>query len=291
MANNMYNPWHGCHKISEGCRNCYMYFLDKEHGIETPSDQVVRNKSGFLLPIEKRRDGSFKIQPGGKVNLCRTSDFFVEDADPWRKQVWSMVKYRSDLIWDILTKRPERFAECLPDDWGDGYENVLLGVTTENQEAADRRIPILLNTPAKHKYINCAPFIGPVTLPENLSGIDHIGCGGENYDGCRICKEEWVRNLSDQCRNLGIAFCFYETGTCYEKDGIVYTMKTKAVQSRQAYLSGLSHGGAPAKPFLLKTVDGVPMEPDTPVFYGKNCSTCENRPVCHGCRYCGKCKP
>lgn len=285
----MYNPWHGCHKISEGCRNCYMYYLDRQHGIETPSNRVVKNKSGFLLPVERKKDGSFKIPPGTKVNLCRTSDFMVEDADPWREQVWSMMKYRSDLLWDVLTKRPERLKTCLPNDWNDGYSNVILGITAENQEAADRRIPVLVNTPAKHKYVNCAPFIGGITLPHDLTGIEQIGCGGENYDGCRICKEEWVASLSRQCLERQISFCFYETGTCYEKDGIMYKIKDKRTQSEQAHLSGLSHNAGKPIKYDLKNIDGTPLSQAKPVFYGKNCPACGNRPMCAGCAACGKC--
>lgn len=285
----MYNPWHGCHKVSEGCRNCYMYYLDGKHGITTPSNQVVKNKSGFMLPIERGKNGKFRIPPGSWVNLCRTSDFFVRDADPWRTEVWSFIKYRKDLIWDILTKRPERFANCLPDDWDDGYENVLLGVTAEDQDAADRRIPILLNTPAKHKYVNCAPFIGPITLPNDLPGIDHVGCGGENYDGCRICKEEWVRSLSDQCRGLDVTFCFYETGTEYEKDKMTYHIPDKRTQSEQAWLSGLSYTSSKEKPYVLRLVDGTPLSQPPRVFYNKSCGTCGNRVICAGCAACGKC--
>lgn len=285
----MYNPWHGCHKVSEGCRNCYMYYLDRKHGIETPSDQVVKNKSGFMLPIEKNKDDKFRIPPGSWVNLCRTSDFFVKDADSWRTEVWSFIRYRKDLIWDILTKRPERFEDYLPDDWGDGYENVLLGVTAENQKAADKRIPILLDTPAKHKYVNCAPFIGPITLPNNLSGIDHVGCGGENYDGYRTCKEEWVKSLSDQCRELDVTFCFYETGTEYEKDGMTYRIPDKCTQSEQACLSGLSHTSTKRKPYMLELTDGTPISQLPRVFYGKFCDTCGNKTICAGCGTCRKC--
>ena len=75
-----------------------------------------------------------------------------------------IIKKRPDVKFFLLTKRPERVAEHLPSDWGDGWENVMFNVTCENQRRADERIPILLKLPFKHKGIMCAPFIGSALL-------------------------------------------------------------------------------------------------------------------------------
>lgn len=77
----LWNPWHGCHKLSAGCVNCYVYRTDGKHGID--SSVVVKTKS-FGLPVQKKRDGSYKIGAGEMVYTCFSSDFFVEDADEWR---------------------------------------------------------------------------------------------------------------------------------------------------------------------------------------------------------------
>ncbi|WP_374991847.1 DUF5131 family protein, partial [Acinetobacter pittii] len=69
--------------------------------------------------------------------------------------------------------------------------------------------------------------------------------GGENYDGARPCHYEWVKSLSDQCRTFHVSFNFIETGTCFVKDGRIYRIHDKQVQSKQAYLSGLSFQGKP----------------------------------------------
>ena len=53
-----WNPWHGCHKCSEGCQNCYAYFLDKRYGRDT--NEVVKNKSNFNFPVKKDRAGQYK---------------------------------------------------------------------------------------------------------------------------------------------------------------------------------------------------------------------------------------
>jgi len=78
----------------------------------------------------------------GNDNTCFTSDFLLKDADPWREDCWLMMKRRSDLWFYFFTKRIDRFMECVPEDWGDGYDNVLVGCTVENQEMADYRLPI-----------------------------------------------------------------------------------------------------------------------------------------------------
>ena len=130
-----------------------------------------------------------------------TSDFFLEEADPWREDAWDIMSQRPDVKFFLLTKRPQRMAACLPHDWGSGWENVMLNVTCENQRRADQRLPILLNTPAKHKGVMCAPFIGPVSLEPYLATgqIEQVICGGENYGGSRPCHFEWVQRLREEC--------------------------------------------------------------------------------------------
>ena len=91
--------------------------------------------------------------------MCMTSDFFLEEADKWREDAWDIIKTRSDVVFFLLTKRPELVRDRLPYDWGDGWENVFFNVTCENQRRADERIPLLLSLPFKHKGIMCAPFI------------------------------------------------------------------------------------------------------------------------------------
>ena len=78
---NGWNPWHGCHKLSEGCRHCYVYRIDAQHGRDS---SIVQKTADFDLPVRRKRDGSYKIPPGELVYTCFSSDFFVEDADEWR---------------------------------------------------------------------------------------------------------------------------------------------------------------------------------------------------------------
>ena len=73
-----------------------------------------------------------------------TSDFFLEEADVWRTQTWDIMRIRSDVKFFLLTKRPERILSCLPSDWGDGWGNIMINITVENQKRADKRIPHLI---------------------------------------------------------------------------------------------------------------------------------------------------
>ena len=133
-----WNPWHGCHKISEGCRHCYVYRMDAEHGRDSSR---VYQTGEFTLPIQKNRKGDYKIPSGETVYTCFTSDFLLEDADSWRPQAWDMIRARQDLRFFFVTKRIARFRDCLPFDWGDGWEHVHICCTVENQQQAAYHLP------------------------------------------------------------------------------------------------------------------------------------------------------
>ena len=86
-----WNPWHGCTKYSEGCRYCYVYRQDEAYGSSVSSEQC-RKTQNFNLPVKKKRDGGFKVEPGSIVMTCFTSDFLLKDADEWRGECWEMIK-------------------------------------------------------------------------------------------------------------------------------------------------------------------------------------------------------
>lgn len=287
----IWNPWHGCVKCSEGCQNCYMYFLDRMH--DRNGADIYRTKASFRYPLQKDRNGTYKIQSGEMIRVCMSSDFFLEEADQWRDEAWDIMRKRSDVKFFLLTKRPQRVRECLPKDWGDGWENIFFNVTCENQRRADERIPILLNLPFKHKGIMCAPFIGAVSIEKYLAGgqIEQVICGGENYDSTRPCNFDWVKSLSSECAAYDITFCFIETGNLFIKDGRLYHMPKKQVQSEMAFKAGVNHVGKPME-FKLTDESGavIPKDKLYVPHYRKNCEKCGGRLICNGCSDCGKCK-
>lgn len=286
----IWNPWHGCKKISEGCQHCYMYYLDSFKNID--STQITKTNN-IAYPLSKNKQGQYKIQSGELIRVCMTSDFFLEEADPWRQQVWDIIRTRADVRFFILTKRAHRIQSCLPNDWGEGWENVILNVTCENQIRADERLPILLETPAKHKGIMCAPFIAPISLSKYLASnqIEQVICGGENYDGARPLHYEWVKKLHDECKQENVTFCFIETGTTFIKDGKTYHIPNKTIQAQQAYRSHLSFLGKQTKWTLKDTFNNpIPHDQLYQPHFRQHCAACGSRLICNGCADCGKCK-
>ncbi len=285
----IWNPWHGCVKCSEGCEYCYMYFLDN---MRDKDGSEIYLTSNARYPLSRDRKGRYKIQSGEMISVCMTSDFFLEEADEWRKDAWDIIRTRSDVIFYLLTKRPQRVADQLPADWGDGWDNVFFNVTCENQKRADERIPILLDLPFKHKGVSCTPLIGPVSIGKYLDSgqIERVICGGENYGGRRPCDFDWVRSLRAECVPRDITFCFVETGTVFIKDGKKYILNGKRLQTQQAYRSGMNYEG---KQMSFDLVDSwglpIPQEDLYVKHYCKNCEECSMKLVCNGCSDCGKC--
>lgn len=287
----IWNPWHGCVKCSEGCQHCYMFYLDSLRNHD--GTDIYKTKAGFDYPLQRSRNGAYKIQSGELIRVCMTSDFFLEQADEWRPQAWEIMRERSDVRFFLLTKRPQRVSACLPEDWGDGWDNIMLNITCENQRRADERIPLLHDLPFKHKGIMCAPFIGPVSIEKYLGDgqIEQVICGGENYDGARPCHFDWVKNLRAECVARNITFCFIETGTVFIKDGKRYHIPNKQVQSEMAYKSGVNYVG---KPIQWKLTDRLGIElPSESLYtprYRKQCDCCGSRLICNGCSDCGRCR-
>lgn len=226
-----WNPWHGCKKLSEGCRNCYVYRIDARHDRDA---SVVKKNSTFALPLAKARGGGYKLSPGETVYTCFSSDFLLEEADEWRPEAWAMMKERSDLSFLFITKRIHRFAQTLPPDWGEGYPNVTVCCTVENQDRADFRLPIYLNAPIAHKFIVCEPLLGEIELSRFLtSQIEGLIAGGESGTRARKCRYEWVLSLREQCAERGVPFHFKQTGYRFRRDGRLYTVP-RSEQGRQA---------------------------------------------------------
>ncbi len=137
----MWNPWRGCHRHSEGCRFRYIH----------------------------------------NVYLCFSTDFLIEAADEWRSECWQMMRERCDLHFLFLTKRIERFMDCIPEDWNDGYDNVTVGCTVENQDRADYRLSIFGKLPVKHKNIVCQPLIEEINLSPYLNMEKITPCPHATY--------------------------------------------------------------------------------------------------------------
>ena len=235
-----WNPWQGCHKVSPGCENCYM-FRDKRRYGQDPENVHRSSVAIFNAPLKWSKNADAALLPHGeRVFTCSWSDFFVKEADgKWRDDAWQIIRQTPNLIYQILTKRPQRIEKCLPadsdpdSDWGkQGYQNVWLGVTCENQTDADRRIPLLIQIPAAKRFLSCEPLLGPgpLDLTRYLStGLIHqVIVGGESGPNFRDMNPEWALSLRDQCQAAGVAFFFKQwsglkpTTSGHLLDGVEY---------------------------------------------------------------------
>lgn len=283
----IWNPWHGCVKYSEGCKNCYMYALDRRRGVERPSDEIYATKQ-LRYPLAKDRKGNYKIRPGERIRVNMTSDTFLEEADKWRDDMWDCIRTRTDVAFWLLTKRVERIEKCLPKDWGAGWPNVMLNMTAENQTRFDERWPVFAAIPARAKGICCAPLLSAIDLePALASGlVCEISAGGENYDDPRPSHYEWYEAMSRQCAEYGTPFYWYESGTKLIKDGELYFIPRKPDQAKIAGTSGLCRPGPRPNLVLRDMSDGhvlSPAELKTPEYNPVHCCGCGNAGMCNGC--------
>ena len=226
----IWNLVHGCHRKSEGCRHCYVFTRDEENGVDT---NLVRKTASFNLPLRRNRKGEWKIPSGTEVMTCFSSDFFLPEMDAWREEAWEMMRFRRDLRFYMVTKRPERILQCLPAFWNEIKDRITICCTMENQRRVNERLPVLLSLPLPHKEIIVEPMLGPVDFHGNLEHIACITVGGESGRDARPCRYEWVLDVRRQCMDAGVHFHFMQTGACFIKDGKTYRL-THGIQMQQA---------------------------------------------------------
>lgn len=215
--------------------HCYIHKGDAKRGINT--NDIVKTKD-FCKPVEKLKNGSYKLK-SGIVYTCFSTDFLLQEADGWREECWKMIRQRADCTFLFLTKRIERFMECIPEDWDDGYENVVVCCTIENQENADRKLPVFQTLPIKHKCITAQPLIGPIDMEKYLDHIELVVVGGESDRDARVLDYDWVLNIREQCIRKHVSFEFRQCGTHFIKDGKQYRLQTKDLcsQARKANIN------------------------------------------------------
>ena len=232
----MWNPWRGCKRCSDGCLHCYIHKGDAKRGVNT--EEIVKTKD-FSKPVEKLKNGSYKMK-SGLVYLGFSTDFLIEEADEWRGDCWAMIKERQDCSFLFLTKRIERFMHCIPDDWGEGYENVVVCCTVENQRNVDKKLSVFQKLPIKHKCITAQPLIERIDMEQYLDGIELVVVGGESDPQARPLDYGWVLDIRQQCMRKSVSFEFRQCGTHFIKDGKQYRLQTKDL-CRQARLANIDY--------------------------------------------------
>jgi protein gp37 len=253
-----FNPWVGCTKVSPACVRCYAEAWAKRTGQDNlwAGKRRRTSEANWKQPIIWNR----KAKAAGvraKVFCASLADVFDNQVpDGWRVDLWRLIEQTPDLDWLLLTKRPQNAGRMIVEarrallgadvedrhlEWP--WPNVWLGTTVDNQAEADRRIPHLLATPARVRFLSCEPLLGPVNLTriqmplrwgtylhDTLTGLhyDHHGrlrhsdyppesiqwviCGGESGPGARPMHPDWARALRDECKDADVPFFFKQWG-------------------------------------------------------------------------------
>ncbi len=190
-ADHSFNPWIGCTRISPGCDHCYAETRAKRFGEAHlwQGERRLTSDSTWRQPMLWQA-AAVKAGRRERVFCASLADVFDNQVpEAWRAKLWTLIRFCSQLDWLLLTKRPQNIAAMLPDDWGDGWANVWLGTTVENQQQANLRIPNLLATPAAKHFLSCEPLLEMVSLEEAWHGESALDA--ECWGDCNWCIQNY----------------------------------------------------------------------------------------------------
>lgn len=208
-----WNPVTGCDKVSPGCKNCYAETL-AERFRGTPGHPY---EQGFDLRLWPDRLKLPKLwTKPRRIFVNSMSDLFHEQIPLSFIQAVFMAMQKADHhTFQVLTKRPEGMRDLSPLlVWPD---HIWAGTSVENEDYL-WRVPVLLEVPAKTKFLSLEPLLGPIKgLHQYLDGIDWVIVGGESGPGARHMELEWVREIRDQCKDARVPFFMKQTGSSLSK--------------------------------------------------------------------------
>jgi protein gp37 len=206
-----FNPWWGCTKVSPACDHCYAEALAKRYGEKNLWGVKAARRFFGLKHWAEPLKWDMKARKEGKrfrVFCASMADVFDNhpDVGQAREMLWELIKKTPRLDWLVLTKRIGNTVHMLPEDWGQGYPNVWLGISVVNQEEADRDIPKLIHTPAEVRFLSCEPLLGPIDFSFHPHNIDWCIVGGESGSDARPMYAAWALDIHDFCALNQIAF-------------------------------------------------------------------------------------
>ncbi len=211
-----FNPWWGCTKVSEACKNCYAETWAKRVGQKVWGPKAERrtmSENHWKQPLKWNRDAENATERP-RVFCASMADVFEdrpELAAP-RARLFDLIEATPNLDWLLLTKRPQNVKRLAK--WQDEWpENVWLGTTVELQTRADELLPFLAEIPAKVRFISAEPLLGPLDLtPWMGSTINWVITGGESGPKARPASPKWFRDIHHQCMERSVAFHFKQWG-------------------------------------------------------------------------------
>lgn len=215
----------GCSKVDEDCKYCYMYRQSLDSKRYDP--RVVRKtKTVFDLPLKYKETKSACWDGRPLIFTSSLTDVFHPAIDDYRHEMWDIIRKCPHLIFQILTKRPERIKDHLPADWGSGWDNVWLGTSIGSQDSI-HRMEELSSIDAKIKFLSLEPLHGEIKLPlqfcRPIQPIDWIIIGGEsgNDRGAykyRPCNIVWIEKIIKQGMMYDIPVFVKQLGTHLSKE-------------------------------------------------------------------------
>ncbi|CAD5984049.1 DUF5131 family protein [Planktothrix agardhii] len=259
------NPIVGCSRVagSPGCQNCYAASATKTARLQQfPQYQKVSKWNGTVEFVEKQLEKPYKWKKPKKIFICSMADIFHENVPfNWVEEIFYMIENCPQHTFQILTKRPERMIEFF--DWYIARnsdhsvelqwtmpDNIWLGVSCENQAMADKRIPLLMQIPAKVRFLSCEPLLEPINLSkflpiewseiaedwiESWPGIgsystdypNWIIVGLESGSNARRCDLQAVHSIINQCQTAKVKVFCKQLGTVWAKESGTYKQDRK----------------------------------------------------------------
>jgi protein gp37 len=216
-----FNPWWGCTRVSPACKYCYAESWSRRLGLDIWGGKVDRrffSEAHWRNPI-RWNAAAEKNGTRARVFCASMADIFEDRAElnPWREKLWPLIEATPYLDWLLLTKRPQRISRSVP--WAQTWpDNVWVGTTAESQKWAEKRIPHLVELPAKVRFLSCEPLLDQLDLSRWLrpttggQRVDWVIAGGESGAKARPMNPEWVRSLRDQCLEARAPFHFKQWG-------------------------------------------------------------------------------
>lgn len=224
-----WNIARGCTKVDADCKYCYMYRDAARYNGHDPA-QVIRTKTVFNMPL--------KLKEPSRIFTCSLTDFFHEDIDSYRHEAWDIIRQCPQHTFQILTKRPERILQSLPDDWGFGWDNVWLGTSVGSNKAYHRIEQLAMMETDCIKFLSLEPLHGPVDLiyknvpiihPDNegygveiIKAFDWVIVGGESGNDTgkyryRECQLSWIEEIVNDCQDAHVPVFVKQMGTYLAK--------------------------------------------------------------------------
>jgi protein gp37 len=216
-------------------------------GLVQVQSNGLLNWTGTIKTLPERLDQPGKWREPRAIFVCSQSDLFHKEVpDEFIGRVFGVMRTHAHHTYYVLTKRPERLLQLLeqPPAGLEGFNsvnfpNVIVGVSAENQAAAEERLPLLVQVPidSSHLFVSAEPLIGPLDLSAWINRIGYVIVGGESGKRARPMHPSWALSLRDQCVDADIAFHFKQHGEwTSERPSVTPIMVTE--QGTELYRAG-----------------------------------------------------